>query len=184
MIVHDEAWFERFYDRHRPQVCAYCVRRVGSVDAADVVSQVFSIAWRRRDELPPPDRELPWLYGVARRVLGHHWRSAGRARRLASRAGVLPADAPPLPEVVAVESAEHALVREALAALRPSDREVLMLTAWEGLTHAEVGEVLDCSLAAVDKRVSRAKARLAEKYHALERTESPPLSARRGGGAA
>lgn len=180
----DERTFEQFYERHQPAVCAYCVRRVGRHDGNDVVSQVFSVAWRRREELPPAGRELPWLYGVARRVLGHHWRSVGRARRLAEKAGVLPIEAPPTPDVVAAESAEHELVRAALAELRPNDREVLMLAAWEGLTHAEIGDVVGCSLAAVDKRMSRAKARLAEKYESLERTQSPPVSARKGGGAA
>jgi RNA polymerase sigma-70 factor, ECF subfamily len=68
----DERWFERLYERNRPMVCAYCVRRVGSHDAQDIVSQVFGVAWRRRDDVPSEDRELPWLYGVARRVLGHH----------------------------------------------------------------------------------------------------------------
>lgn len=182
--MRDESWFERFYGRHHPAVCAYCVRRVGSVEAPDIVSQVFSVAWRRRDDLPAADRELPWLYGVARRVVGHHWRSVGRARRLAAKAGVLPAEAQPIPEVAAIETVEHEFVRTALAELRPNDREVLMLTAWEGLTHAQAGEVLGCSLAAVDKRVSRAKVRLAEKYLTLDRVEPHQMSARRGGGAA
>ena len=183
-MLRDEHWFEGLYDRHQPAVGAYCVRRAGSVDGADAAAQVFSVAWRRRDDVPAGNRELPWLYGVARRVLGHHWRSVGRARRLAEKAGVLPIDAPPTPEVVAAANAERELVRAALAGLRPGDQEVLMLTAWEGLTHAEVAEALDCSPAAVDKRVSRAKSRLADAFQKLERTQSPPVSAPRGGGAA
>jgi RNA polymerase sigma-70 factor (ECF subfamily) len=191
----DEAWFERLYERNRPMIRAYCVRRVGSVDAQDIESQVFAVAWRRRDDVPEPDRELPWLYGVARRTLGHHWRSAARARRLVEKAGVVPTDVSPGPEVVAAATAEQALVREALAALKPADREVLLLAAWEGLTHAHIGEVVGCSLAAADKRVTRAKARLADRYASLVSATDgsdadPPASrsslvhVRRGGGAA
>lgn len=191
----DEAWFERLYERNQPLVRAYCVRRVGSIDAQDIESQVFAVAWRRRDDMPDQDRELPWLYGVARRTLGHHWRSTARARRLAEKAGVVPTEPSPGPEVVAAASAEHALVREALAGLKPADREVLMLAAWEGLTHAEIAEVVDCSLAAADKRVARATSRLAERYTSLVATSDgsggpPPGSdsslvpARKGGGAA
>lgn len=192
----DEAWFERLYERNRLLVRAYCVRRVGSVDAQDVESQVFAVAWRRRDDVPDEDRELPWLYGVARRTLGHHWRSTARARRLAEKAGVLPVEPSPGPEVVAAATEEQALVRSALAALESSDREVLMLAAWEGLTHAQIGEVVGCSLAAADKRVTRAKTRLAERYAALTAdaaeqpdrdrrpSESSLVHARKGGGAA
>jgi RNA polymerase sigma-70 factor (ECF subfamily) len=190
----DDAWFERLYERNRPMLRAYCIRRVGSDDVQDIMSQVFAVAWRRRDDVPPEDRELPWLYGVARRVLGHHWRSAGRARRLAQKAGVHVVDASPGPEVIAAATAEQALVREAMTMLRQSDREVLMLSAWEQLTHAQIADVIGCSLSAADKRVARAKQRLADRYAQLNATvaeSSEPRSiksslvrVRRGGGAA
>ncbi len=186
----DHAWFNGLYDRHQRDVHAYCLRRAGNSDAQDVVAQIFAVAWRRRDDVPEGDRALPWLYGVARRVLSHRWRSDRRARRLAEKAGVLRDVPPPGPDAVVVGRSEHQRVREAVAQLRPNDREVLLLSAWEGLTHAQIGEALGCSHAAIDKRVVRAKARLAEKYEALSRSaggkprlQDLPASAQRGGGA-
>ena len=189
----DDAWFERFYERHHANVAAYCARRVGSVDGADATAQVFAVAWRRIDDLPDGDSGMRWLYGVARRVLGHQWRSTSRVRRLSGKVAALPVEPQPGPEAIAQSSAEHCLVREAVMGLRPIDREVLLLSAWEGLTHVEIAEATGLSHAAVDKRVARAKVRLAQRYETLagdgpqERTapsgiSRSPVRARKGGG--
>ena len=149
------------------------------------------MAWQRRNDVPEADRALPWLYGVARRVVGHQWRSAGRARRLARKAGAIRVVPPTGPDATAIEEAEHQLVREAVMTLGDNDREVLLLSAWEGLTHPEIAEVIGCSVAAVDKRAARAKVRLAERYESLagsdgREPDSPatrsPVRARKGGG--
>ena len=166
-MARDEPWFEEFYERHRPSVAAYCARRVGAVDASEAVSDVFAVAWRRRDDVPA-DRELPWLYGVARRVVSHRWRTSQRARRLVERAGSMRPPPQSGPEVIVMASVEHRLVRDAVMQLRPMDREVLTLSAWEGLTHAQIADVIGCSSAAVDKRFTRAKARLARAYESLD----------------
>ena len=55
---------------------------------------------------------------------------------------------------------ERLAVRAALARLGEVDREVLMLTVWEGLEPREVATVLHVSPAAVRTRLSRARARL------------------------
>lgn len=52
------------------------------------------------------------------------------------------------------------LVREAIEQLRPVDREVLQLVLWDGLSHAEAGQVLGCSSNAVALRLHKAKERL------------------------
>lgn len=173
-MVRDDAWFEQLYERHHRAVAAYCVRRVGASDAPDAAAEVFAVAWRRIDDIPG-DHELPWLYGVARRVVSHQWRGARRTRRLVERAGSVPAVELPGPDVAVVAGVEHQLVRDAVMQLRPIDREVLLLSAWEGLTHEEIADALGCSRATVDKRITRAKARLARRYESLS-AERPTRS--------
>jgi RNA polymerase sigma-70 factor (ECF subfamily) len=179
--VLSEAWFDRLYERHRRAVLAYCLRRTNADDAEDVTAQVFAVAWRRRDDIPGGDRALPWLYGVARNVLSHQWRATFRFRRLAGRAvgGLDPP--PPNPEHIVVEDEEYVRVRRAVAELRACDRDVLLLAAWEGLSHADIGRILGCSTAAVDKRLQRAKRRLRKQYEARSpsRTLRPPASTER-----
>lgn len=177
-----EAWFDRLYRRHYKSVLAYCVRRTSVPEAYDAAAEVFSVAWRRRRDVPSGDKALPWLYGVARNVVRHSWRSEKRLRRLAARVAGVGSPAVPDPGTIVVEREEYAQVRHALGRLRPIDREVLRLSAWEGLSRGEIADMLDLSLAAVDKRVTRAKQRLAREYESVERTNQhrPPASA--GGG--
>jgi RNA polymerase sigma-70 factor (ECF subfamily) len=54
-------------------------------------------------------------------------------------------------------------VREALAELPANDREVLVLTAWEQLTPAEIAVVLGVPAATVRTRLHRARNRLRER---------------------
>jgi RNA polymerase sigma-70 factor, ECF subfamily len=178
-MARDEEWFVSLYRRHSVPLNAYCVRRVGAMDAADAVSRVFAIAWERRSSLADGPDELAWLYGVARNVLRHHWRSTARSRRLVDKVSALR----PIPqadaETIVVQRAEHEHVRNALSRLADSDREILMLAAWEGLSQRRIAETMGISLAATEKRLARAKARLARRYAATESIR--PLSPMRNG---
>jgi RNA polymerase sigma-70 factor (ECF subfamily) len=140
-------------------ILAYAVRRVEQPeDAADVVAETFLVAWRRRHEMPAGAEARLWLYGVARRVLANHHRAGLRRKKLGERlrqeisATVVADPGSDVPSRLAV--------RAALARLGALDREVLMLTVWEGLEPREAATVLRISPAAVRTRLSRARARL------------------------
>ena len=157
----DENRFRRLYADNFPLLLAYALRRVEQPDdAADVVGETFLIAWRRLGELPPDAEVRLWLYGVARRVLANFHRGGVRRERLGERLRQR------LTTVFAVdpgiEVPDRVVVRQALARLSEPDREVLMLTAWEGLEPREVASVLNVSASAVRTRLSRARARLRE----------------------
>jgi RNA polymerase sigma-70 factor (ECF subfamily) len=63
-----ERWFSGLYAAHYAHVVRYALRRLADPDAsAELAQEVFVVAWRRRAEVP--DHDLPWLYGVARRLL-------------------------------------------------------------------------------------------------------------------
>ncbi|MEU5904743.1 sigma-70 family RNA polymerase sigma factor [Micromonospora sp. NPDC047527] len=151
--------FRRVYAANFEPLLAYAMRRVEQPeDAADVVAETFLVAWRRSRHMPPDTEVRPWLYGVARRVLANHHRSGLRRGRLGDRLrqrlrAVIVAD--PGSEVP-----ERLTVRAALARLGEQDRELLMLTFWEGLEPREAADVLRISPAAARTRLSRARARL------------------------
>ena len=136
---------------------AYVRRRVRDSVADDVVAEVWAVAWRRLDEVPA--NALPWLYAVARNVIGTHFRSAGRWAALVERASV--ADGGLSGEAdIADGVARRLAVDAALATLTDSDRELLLLVAWEGLTPSDVAATLGVSAPTVSVRLHRAKARL------------------------
>ncbi len=162
--IPEEERFESIYERHYQSVLAYCLRRAVEADAHDVVSEVFSTAWRRLADIPEGDRQLAWLYAVAKHVLWRQARGAGRFRRLTDRVGSLRhADVEDVAADV-VGRTEHREVLEACSRLRAADQEILRLAGWEGLRHAEIAEVLGISVGVVDQRFHRAKKRLAATY--------------------
>jgi RNA polymerase sigma-70 factor (ECF subfamily) len=125
---------------------------------ADVVAEVFMIAWRRLADVPPPPHDRFWLYGTARRVIAKRYRSASRWHNLLGRLA-----AEQHPKAQAAPSADDPARERLLAAIRelkPAYREALLLVHWEQLTYAEAAEALGCSVNAVGIRVHRAKERL------------------------
>lgn len=174
-----EAGFSRIFDRLRPQILAYCLRRTSTHDADDATSEVFTIAWRRRHDMPGGDQTLPWLYGVARNVVSDQWRGARRRRNLIAKATGFREPGPRGPEDVLIEHEDYRHLRAALTRLGELDREVLLLSAWEGLTYSEIAAAIGASLAAVDKRIARAKERLARQYDLVVQSSDRSSSAGR-----
>ena len=154
----DEELFRRVYERTFEPLLAYALRRVEQpADAADVVAETFLVAWRRGRQLPDGEEATLWLYGVARRVLANHHRGGVRREMLGERLRQR------LSETVARdpgrEVPERVSVRAMLTRLAEPDREVLMLTFWEGLEPRETAAVLGISAAVARTRLSRARAR-------------------------
>jgi RNA polymerase sigma-70 factor, ECF subfamily len=159
--MEDDARFERLYRAHASNVRAYARRRLTSDALADdVVSDVFLVVWRRLDEVP--ERPRAWLYGIARRALANRRRGEARVDALRERiARQQPGGG---------SDGETGHVLRALAQLSESDRELLMLVAWEGLEPAELAEALDARPGTIAVRLHRARRRLAVLLEAEDRT--------------
>ncbi len=147
--------FELLYGEHAPAVKAYILRRAQASVADDLVAEVFMVCWRRLDELPA--ESLPWLLGVARRVLSTQRR--GERRRVALHRRLAESDA--TVGSLDVASGLGGALRRALEQLGESDREVVLLIAWEGLTPTQAATVLGVKAATVRVRLHRARRRLA-----------------------
>ncbi|TNC27113.1 RNA polymerase sigma factor [Mumia zhuanghuii] len=154
-----EERFRELYAAHFDALLAYAVRRTRHPDdAADLVAETFLVAWRRLDAMPAGEDSRLWLYVVARHVRSNAERSGRRRERLGERLRQQLTDAfAPDP---ATQVTEHADVRAALQRLGAGDRELLMLSSWEGLEPREIAHVLDISPTAVRTRLSRARRRL------------------------
>lgn len=149
------AKLEALFAAHAAQVFAFARRRASRSEAEDVVSETFLVAWRRLDAVP--DRSLPWLLGVARRVLANRRRADSRRAALRSRLE----SGEPAVEAAAPSQSDGGRVSAALAALPPAERDAITLLAWDGLTPDEAAIVLGCSRATFYVRVHRARRKLA-----------------------
>ena len=132
-------------------------------EAKDVVSETFLIAWRRLSEIPSDP--LPWLLGVARRVITTRRRAHKRRAHLHWRLR-----AAPLPPHSFLPSEERLQMANAFKSLSPKDREVLILIGWDGLTIAEAAHVLGCTQQSFSVRLHRARRRLQAGLEADERS--------------
>jgi RNA polymerase sigma-70 factor (ECF subfamily) len=159
-LVNDD--FAALFDRHAAAVHRYLARRVGRVIADDLLAQTFLVAFERRtryDRSRPDAR--PWLYGIATNLLRRHHRDEVRQYQAWARTGVDPVlvecPADRIADRVDAD-ARSAPLAAALAALRPADREVLLLFAWGELSYAEIADALGIPVGTVRSRLSRARA--------------------------
>jgi RNA polymerase sigma-70 factor, ECF subfamily len=175
--------FESLYDAHRLNVLAYCTRRVSAADASDACSETFLVAWRRLDDVPIPPKTLPYLYGIAANVIANQRRTLHRRVRLHEKLGALGVEPPAEPSVVLLQKATDRQVVAAVRRLKPVDREIVMLYAWEDLPREVIADMMQMSRAAIDQRIHRAYERLARVLEpALEtRAVNTPPIAREGG---
>jgi RNA polymerase sigma factor (sigma-70 family) len=135
------------YERHALAVFRYLARRAGPPAAEDLLSS--------RVVAHDSGSALPWLYGIALNVLRRHLRQQQSAQGVIPDLGM---------DWDAVNDrldawAERGRLRAALDCLSESDRELLLLVAWEGLTHAEAAETLGISQVAARSRLHRARMR-------------------------
>ena len=158
---HDDAraTFEQLFRDTRTDLLAFILRRSHSVeDAADVLAETYLVAWQRLDAIPRDEQARLWLFGVARNLL---FKGAQRRRSFAvlveRLAGELRlADAGDAADVDERSSALHA----ALVALPERQREIVMLTAWEGLKPKEISAMTGTPVNLVRVRLHRARKRL------------------------
>ncbi len=157
--------FDEVYDAFRARVFAFLVRLARRRDLAeDLLEEVWLRLVTHVRRLEPDTRLAPWLFTVARNLYWSYCRSRLLEQEAgASLIGLWPVPKPqpsPYEETAANEVA--ARVERALASLPPLYREVLLLVAGEELTPAEAARACGISPEALRKRLSRARARLAD----------------------
>jgi RNA polymerase sigma-70 factor (ECF subfamily) len=174
--VDSRALFEAVYRRHAGAVRAYARRRTDRATADDVVADVFLTAWRRLGDAPSDP--LPWLLGIARRVLANRRRSEARAAALRERLASAP-------RVLVDQQSGTSLdprLEMALRALSEQDREILLLVAWDGLEPVRAARVLGIRPGTFAVRLHRARRRLsrllasAGEEHSEEHTAAMEVS--------
>ncbi len=158
-----EARFREVF-AHLGSVIAYARRR-GSDDPEGLAADVLAIAWRRLASVPQDDAR-PWLFATARNLLLAEWR--GRHELPSTNSSTEDqVGEPDVPEPSTLDSR----VAAALRSLSPTDREALLLVAWEDLTPKMAAQALGLKEPAFRVRLHRARRRFRT---ALEQETSGP----------
>ena len=149
--------FEELFRRYGGRLQGYFVRVTGSPEIArDMVQQTFMHVHRARADFRHGAPFRPWFYTIAHNIRREHFRRRARKPEVIydpERHGE-PSSSPE------VSSATDRAVRRALAMLDDSQREVVVLHWYEGLTFREIGEVVGASTSAVKVRAHRAYKKL------------------------
>ncbi|XAS71298.1 RNA polymerase sigma factor [Micrococcaceae bacterium Sec5.1] len=144
---------QRFLAAHtaaHDRIYRYFRRRTdGAATAEDLCAEVFRIVWEKSGH--GDDLSAVVLFGVAKNVLRNHDRSVSRSAGLIGALRLERTDGTP---------AEGSAVLDAIELLAPKEREVLLLTYWDGLTAVEVSQLLNISATAVRMRLHRARKEL------------------------
>lgn len=153
----EDAW-RGLFEREMGAIYRYARGRLGDGSRAeDATAEVFEQAWQNADSLV--DRGLPpraWLFGIARNVVGTHWRRWFRQPPQLS----LDAFAGPASDG-AIDHDSMDLAR-AIARLEPAHSEVITLRFVHGLSLQETAATLDVTVDAIKGRQARALAALRE----------------------
>jgi RNA polymerase sigma-70 factor (ECF subfamily) len=155
----DERGFDLAYERYAERIFGFLVRLSRSrALAEDLLQHTFLRLAEHGPGLRSSSDLRAWLFSVARNAFHSHVRARTVAARL---------EASSLPEPGALSAEPESLLavadlERALGRLSTEDRELLLLVGVEDLSHAEAAEVLGVDQATARKRVSRARARLAQ----------------------
>ncbi|HEX2129101.1 MAG TPA: sigma-70 family RNA polymerase sigma factor [Solirubrobacterales bacterium] len=140
---------EELYTRERARLNRRLERMLGSAALAEDLSQeAFVRTWRRAPGHLSADERAAWLNRTATNLALDEL----RRRRFAGPeldSLELPTTETPTDDVLAA--------REALARMTPHERMILLLRFELGLSHAEIGALLDVSPEAARKRAERAR---------------------------
>ncbi|MDF1585882.1 sigma-70 family RNA polymerase sigma factor [Marinimicrococcus flavescens] len=164
------AAFRRLTERHGDRAFSVALRITGRRgDAEDVVQEAFLRAWQHAARWRPGRaRFSTWLHRVVVNLCLDRARAAARERPAPMEAAMELADPAPGAEQRLAQQERERAVLEAVRALPERQRAALALVHAGGLGQAEVAEVLELSVGAVESLLSRARRSLRERLATAE----------------
>ena len=135
-------------------------RRIPRGQVEDLTLEVFERAWKNFSSLSDPQRPLPWLYGIGSNVIREFYRKDDKTPQLVDIT-----DHEPAADEFVSGVDLNLDINRAMGQIKDSEREILTLFAWEGLSQPEIAEALDISPENVRVRLHRARTHLAKALH-------------------
>jgi RNA polymerase sigma-70 factor, ECF subfamily len=166
----DRAALERLLEQHQRRVFRFGMKMCGAEDdAKDVLQETLLAAARNIRDFRGASAVSTWLYTIARSFCIKKHRTSKFAPEHVESLDAVSAEAHAIPdakrgpeEELAGRQVQSAL-QEAISALEPMYREVLVLRDVEGLSAPEVAEILGLSVEAVKSRLHRARVTVRER---------------------
>jgi RNA polymerase sigma-70 factor (ECF subfamily) len=177
--------FARLVESHQERLLRLCERLLGDAEEArDAAQEVFLKAFRKAGSVRPQGQVYTWLYRVAvnhclnklrrrRLVRFLRWENPGEPE---TPAALDPTDGAADPAAALEARRRWQATRHAIAGLPESQRSVLVLVRFEGLSYKQVAEILGITEGAVESRLFRAMRRIevAQEAHGSQVSRKRP----------
>lgn len=166
----DTAAYRQLSDRHLAKVVAYAHRLLrDGAEAEDVAQETFLRLWKHAGRWQPRAKLHTWLFRVAHNLAIDRLRK----RRETGPDALERQSSGDRPSGLLARKRVAAEVEDALAALPERQRAAIALIHYQGLSHAEAAEVLECGVEAVESLLSRGRRTLRSTLsHLREHDES------------
>ncbi len=158
----DEKAFEQLYDSHKRQVWLYCLKIVGDKDlASDIFQETFIRVHEKMASFRGTGSLSGWIFRIARNLC------YDALRRIRKHPSVDEVEdlVSPTNSYDTVDHREE--LRKALDALKPEQREIIILREIQGFSYQEIADLTGATLASVKVRLFRAREKLRIALHSL-----------------
>jgi RNA polymerase sigma-70 factor (ECF subfamily) len=170
LVAGGDAALNELMERHAEKLFHYLFRSLqDESDAADLAQETFVRVYQSRAKFDGRQKFSTWLFAIASNLVRDRFRWRSRHRQVSLDAEneatgndfreTLSGHEPSPSESMQAEERAEA-VRCAVAALPVELRLPLVLAEYEGRSQAEIGEILGCSVKAVETRTYRARQQL------------------------
>jgi RNA polymerase sigma-70 factor (ECF subfamily) len=175
----DDSAFETLVNRHQTSVLNLIYRFIGDrTQAKDLAQEVFIRVWQAAKTYKPEAKFTTWIYRIATNVCFNQLKSARRKKwfsfNWSGEGGdhtfeETLADNAPSAEDLVLEKERSRQISDALQSLPENQRMALVLKRYDDLSYAEIGQIIGCSVSAVESLLVRAKRTLQKKLENYEK---------------
>ena len=164
----------RLVDRHLEGVGRFFANKVANpADTEELVGETFEVCAKTLGRFGRNSAFRTYLFGIARNVLRDYIKKKGRRPKEGDVDFHVTSirDLAPSASVIVGEHKEQALLLEALRAIPLAYQMVIELSFFEGMTQAEIGQVLQMPPGTVASRIRKGKSLL---FAQIERLADSP----------
>ena len=152
--------FDATFDQHYAGLVRYCQRLTGDHDLAEDIAQESMVRLFDHGVTGPEAGLRAWLFKTATHLVRDRYRVGKNRLRLLEEHPVVPSE-PESPDRSLERREERARAREALDALQPRDREMLLMR-YSGFSYKEIAETIEVAASSVGTLLARAERRFAD----------------------
>lgn len=163
--------FRGLFDLHHRGVMNLAYRFTGNrEDAEEITQNVFIKVFKAAGKYIPKAKFTTWLYTIARNeCISFHRKRSRSTRPLeisldSGEGGRIPESVEDLPSKELQRKQRRAEILQALSSLPPNQKLALELQRFQGLSYAEIADVLGRSISAVESLLFRARKTLMKTF--------------------